>query len=163
MVRLNKDYVELFEDLRIPKEGQEDLVVYALISNLNDFVYVGGLERAFWGIDEDPKNTLLIKGFSNMKGKDPHRAYPKYKLNINGLVVPEENYKAIEELKISFPEVARTSFAVCGLDTIHCFALRSCEPFGRGIKRRDYIITPEHKQFYEVLNALEAPKDLILK
>lgn len=185
MLRLNKDYVRVVEKLSWG-EGRDRITHYKLESSLDDFSLGGSAElslrqvspvpigvgnlrysndiRRLW---EDSKLSvrthILIRGLNQINNPNVEKNLPKYKLEFEGLIIPEERLEPLEELGLDLIEVYKTNFRVTSVKNGSSFLVKSEKGNETPNRRIDYVISPKNEQLDEILEALKAPSDLLLK
>lgn len=161
MLQLNKDHVRVVEG--VPWENKSGRQAsYELQSSLDEFVLNGTTEGGFWKVVNDPKTQILIVGINNTYGANTEKHSPRYKLEFKGLLIPEEKFENLNGLKLNLTEVRRSKFRAELVQDGTSFLVRTNDPKYR-IVRVDYVISPKHKQLNDVLEALGAPEDLLVR
>ena len=159
MSQLNKNYVEVVEDLTWKDESGKH-VEYKLQSSLGDFALGGAAETSLLLIKRNPKTHILVGGLNNIYGSNVEENLPKYELKFKGLLIPEEKFEQIGGLELGLSEVYRTNFRATRVEQGSSFLVKTRQR--KDVNARiDYVISPKDKQLIEVLRALDAPSDLL--
>ncbi|MCA9458952.1 MAG: hypothetical protein KC550_00220 [Nanoarchaeota archaeon] len=161
MLQLNKDYVKVVEGVSWENESGRH-VSYELKSSLDNFNLNGSASSSFWKVTRDPKTQILLIGINNIYGKNVEQHLPRYRLGFKGLVIPQEKFGQLRGLELGLTPVNKTKFRATPVEEGESFLVNT-KNSKYDSARTDYVISPKHKQLNDVLEALGAPKDLLVR